>query len=58
MHKKPFLTREEFIEQIEQACSEVDQKEIKKSVESLTKRVRTVERNKGNYIKKINKFYI
>jgi hypothetical protein len=52
MEKKPFLTREEFIEQIEQACSEVDQKEIKKSVESFTKRVRTVERNKGKYIKK------
>jgi hypothetical protein len=50
--KKPFLSREALIEQIEQACSQVDSKDIRKSVVSFAKRVRTVEKNKGKYIKK------
>ena len=52
MKKQIYASHDTFVTQIEQACSEVDIAQIKKSSVSFTNRVRIVENNRGKYIKK------
>ncbi len=47
-----FSNREEFQNAIECAMNNVDEDEIKKSIQSFTHRVREVEKSDGKYIQK------
>lgn len=49
MRVNKYASREDFIQEIKSAIDKVPIKEIKKSIDSFTSRVRKVESSKGNY---------